>query len=114
MHFGKLMFVYRVYSDPSKGEQVGFSTTKKTFKRAGDRNKMKRWMRELYRIRQHLIKKAVSEKGYGLHELFILKKPTTCLELEADRHSLLERPAAVIRAYENNRADSGAPRSLES
>ncbi|HLR90538.1 MAG TPA: ribonuclease P protein component [Balneolaceae bacterium] len=114
MHSGNLMFVYRVYSDPSKGVKVGFSTPKKTFKRAVDRNKMKRWMRELYRIRQHLIKKSVSEKGYGLHGLFILKKPTTFLELEADMHSLLEKAAAVIRSYENSRADSGAPRSLES
>src|SRR5690625_4222542 len=114
IHAVNIMFVYRDYKDSSVGVKVGYSTTKKTFKRSVYRNKMKRWMRELYRIIQHLIRKSVSEKGYGLHGLFVLKKPTTFLELEAEMHSLLEKASAVIRSYENSRADSGAPHSLES
>lgn len=71
-------------------------------------------MREVYRTRQHLIIKSVTEKGCGLHGLFILKKETTFRELDAHMHSLLEKATATIRSYENGRAASGTPHSLES
>lgn len=114
LHSGSLMFIYRLYTDPSKGIKTGFSTPKKTFRRAVDRNRMKRRMREVYRIRQHIIDESISLHGGGIHGLIILKKEISFPELDSDMQSLLEKAAKMIRKSDSVRAPSRETESLES
>ncbi len=55
--------------------QVLFSVSKRKFKKAVDRNEIKRQLREIYRLNKHKIYKAVpNDKKYALSILYLNKE----------------------------------------
>jgi len=51
--------------------QVGFVAPKKHFKKATDRNRVKRWMRESYRTQKHELEAQLKRQGKQLAVLFV-------------------------------------------
>ena len=60
-----ILFIYSFFeSNFSSQNQIMFSVSKKKFKRAVDRNHIKRLMRESYRLKKHLFNALFPEKKY--------------------------------------------------
>lgn len=53
--------------------KAGFSVSKRLYKKAHDRNKYKRWLRESYRTRKAPLIEYFKEKELALHLFLILK-----------------------------------------
>jgi ribonuclease P protein component len=53
--------------------KAGFSVSKRLYKRAHDRNKYKRWLRESYRTRKAALIESLKEKELAIHLFLILK-----------------------------------------
>jgi len=76
IHAGPILFVYLQASlDSSFPAQAMFSVSKKKFKKAHDRNRLKRLMREAYRLNKHLIYQALEGKKdqYAIAMLYLDK-----------------------------------------
>jgi ribonuclease P protein component len=58
-------------TDFEKGVKAGFSATSRNFKHATDRNKIKRLIREAYRLQKNNLENAVLNNEKGLHLFFI-------------------------------------------
>lgn len=77
-----------VWSSPEQKQvapvQAAFSVSKKTFKRANQRNTVKRRMREAFRLHKSLINKEleVSEKQYSLMFIFNGKEEIAYSDIE--------------------------------
>lgn len=67
-----LLVIYRVYPGPQPATlQAGVTVRKKQFKRAVDRNRVKRLLREAYRLQNGALKAAVANADMSL-DLFVL------------------------------------------
>ena len=62
--------ISEVKEESSAGMQMGISVPKKRFKRAHDRNRIKRLVREAWRLQKHLLVPSLS-KEHQLHIFFI-------------------------------------------
>lgn len=86
-----LLCRFRVYNNPQEGCMYGFIAPKKLFRRAVDRNKIKRWMREAFRLNQHELPEVLQENKIGFHAVFIvISNNLTYSDVEIQMVSLLQ------------------------
>lgn len=69
-----IQFRYRYYDDPGEGCYVGFIVPKKVARSAVKRNRMKRLMREVYRLHQGLFQNYFNANTFGFHGAFLAHK----------------------------------------
>lgn len=81
--------------------KAGFSVSKRLFKRAHDRNKYKRWLRESYRTRKAPLIYYLKEKELAIHLFLILKTKAegkTFQEIEKQVESCLQKLTKKIKS----------------
>ncbi|WP_233505463.1 ribonuclease P protein component [Rhodohalobacter sp. SW132] len=66
-----LLCRYRIDSNIDSRSMFGFIAPKKVFRRAVDRNRTKRLLREAFRLNQHLLPESVRNNKIGFHAVFI-------------------------------------------
>lgn len=87
-----LLVKYLPYSIPEKNHQVLFSVSKKHFKRAVDRNLLRRRMFEAYRRNKHLLRDAAEpETFFLLGYIYIGKEIVSFQTIESQLISSLRR-----------------------
>jgi ribonuclease P protein component len=70
-HFSNFPFrVFRLLVEGDAGLKTGFTASSKSFKKAVDRNRIKRLMRESYRLQKHVLDEKIPA-GKELHLFFI-------------------------------------------
>jgi ribonuclease P protein component len=64
---------YRVFyaNTDNKGLLLGAGVSSKNFKKAVDRNRIKRLTREAWRLQKNILGEAIVQQGSGLHVFFI-------------------------------------------
>lgn len=83
--------------------QMGVSVSKRYFKRAVDRNRYKRLLRETYRLHKHLIDD-VLEEPYAMMFLYQSKERLTYSEIEAKTIELFHKFQLFIEKEKENTA----------
>ena len=82
---------FATYTDSDRGYFVGFIAPKKTGN-AVQRNKMKRLLREAYRLNQHIVTDLPITTEIGLHYVFMAKRANLTFQVVQDEvRSLLEQ-----------------------
>lgn len=74
----------------SEKTQAGFTVSKRNFNKAVDRNRIKRQLRESYRLQKHLLKFDNGVK-FALFFLYIGKEKLPYAKIEAAMKSLLKK-----------------------
>lgn len=73
--------------------QVAFSVPKRNFKKAHDRNRIKRLVRESYRYQKNLLYQFLESNGQkiGLMIVYIGKEKTDCRQIESAMNRIISR-----------------------
>jgi ribonuclease P protein component len=69
-----LHFKYIIEDADTMSIQAGFSVPKRRFKRAVDRNRIKRQIREVHRLNQHILKESFLNSPKKISVLYIFAK----------------------------------------
>lgn len=88
--FPLLLIWAEIESADDVGYKVGVSVSKKRFKRAVDRNRMKRLIREAYRRHKKFLP-LPQNTTYGFMFVYLSNKPCTLVELDAVIMNIIER-----------------------
>ena len=82
--------VFYLPVENSEKTQVGFTVPKRNFKTAVDRNRIKRQLREAYRLQKHLLKNKDDLK-FALFFLYLGKDKMIYASIEKAMRSLIEK-----------------------
>ncbi len=82
--------VFYLPIENAKKNQAGFAVPKRNFKSAVDRNRIKRQLREAYRLQKHLLK-IDGELKFTLFFLYLGKEKLPYTSIEKAMISLLEK-----------------------
>ena len=86
----KCYFQFLPLGDENSVSKMAVSVPKKLEKTAVGRNKIKRWVREAYRLKKHLLYNDLSEKGVVVNLLFV------CVGKENLSFALIEKAVTEI------------------
>ncbi len=101
LNSNSLQFRYRIYQDPAEGCLIGFIAPKKKIGGAVKRNKIKRLLREVYRINQYHLQDLFSKESFGLHGAFIAQDDgLTFDQIKNDMIPVLEKVREKLLASE--------------
>jgi ribonuclease P protein component len=89
--------------------QVGFSVSKRHYKKAVDRNKIKRWMREIYRVNKGILQLPIESRKLSVALFMVLnKKLDVCTYTEVEK-SILELLSLISKKIERHAALDKTP-----
>lgn len=83
----KLVYLKTLHTSESP-VQAGFSVPKRRFKKAVHRNRIKRLLKEAYRLEKHIVYEGVND-SYVFMITFIGKEEPTFVNVKKDMHKLL-------------------------
>ena len=86
----KCYFQFLPLGDENSVSKMAVSVPKKLEKTAVGRNKIKRWVREAYRLNKHLLYNDLSEKGVVVNLLFV------CIGKEKLSFAMIEKAVVEI------------------
>lgn len=86
----KCYFQHLPFSEENPVSKMAVSVPKKLEKTAVGRNKIKRWVREAYRLNKHLLYNELNEKGIVVNMLFV------CVGKEKLSFALIEKAVVEI------------------
>lgn len=98
LRFASFDFRYRFYPGSSNEYNIGFVAPKRKFRKAVERNIIKRVLREGFRVQQWILSESVHTKGGTLHGIFIAKKNSSFTEIKAEIGQTLKALASAIQA----------------
>lgn len=99
-----IQFRYRHYIDPSEGCLIGFIAPKKKIKSAVKRNRVKRLLREVYRVNQDYFQELFQKKSFGFHGVFMAHSENiTYQQVEADMIRILTQVKKKLVELDKNR-----------
>ncbi|MEX2435182.1 MAG: ribonuclease P protein component [Balneolaceae bacterium] len=96
-----VQFRFRIYNDSNEGFYIGFIAPKRIIKSAVQRNKTKRYLREVYRLNQSILQDLFFDKKFGMHGVFIAARPDlTYSDVQSDMIPLLNKAREKLQEYQ--------------
>jgi len=94
----RLVFLETTFQD-AVSLKTGVSVPKRNFKKAVDRIRIKRLMREAYRLNKHLVSNNISTQ-YAFMILYVGKEKPTFIEVEAATKKMFDK--FLVKTKNNN------------
>lgn len=110
-----IQFRYRLYKDPSEGCYVGFVVPKKRIRGAVKRNRIKRILREAYRLNQSFFSDLFNKNTFGLHAVFMANNESLSFEqVERDMLPILKNAREKFLEFEEqiDRSAESSPKEI--